>query len=123
MTAEAGIVVELVEARPADLGDFGRRVQAAFALAVTQGAAHGMAEPIPSDEDLRESFDAPGAEVLHVVVGGERVGGAVVSIDREAERAASTSSSWTPSTTGVGSVGRPGARSSGATRAPACGRP
>ncbi|WP_432457123.1 GNAT family N-acetyltransferase [Cellulomonas iranensis] len=86
MTAGAGIAVELVETQPADLDAFARRVQAAFALAVPAGAAPGMAEPIPSDEDLRESFAAPGAEVLHVVVGGERVGGAVVSVDREAGR-------------------------------------
>ncbi|WP_440899781.1 GNAT family N-acetyltransferase [Actinosynnema sp.] len=86
MTAGAGIAVELVEAQPADLDAFARRVQAAFALAVTQGAPSGAAEPLPSDEDLRESFAAPGAEVLHVVVAGERVGGAVVSIDAETGR-------------------------------------
>lgn len=39
------------------------------------------AGPVPADEDLDASFVAPGAEVLRIVRGGERVGGVVAAID------------------------------------------
>ena len=71
-----------------DLADVGRRVQAAFAPAVEKETGQPSTEPIPSDRELAESFDAPDAEVLHLLENGERVGGAVVVPGREAGRRA-----------------------------------
>lgn len=73
-----------VTLRPAakqDLPVFMRELQEAFAVAVIEEFGSIPGEPIPSDRDIQQSFDAPGAEVLHIVADGERVGGAVVRID------------------------------------------
>lgn len=37
--------------------------------------------PIPTDEDIAGSLDAPGAVAYHILSGGQRVGGEVVTID------------------------------------------
>lgn len=78
------IVLEPVERE--ELTDVARRIQAAFAPAVEKETGHALPEPIPSDAELARSFDDPAAEVLHVVVDGERVGGAVVLVDRDSRR-------------------------------------
>lgn len=73
-----------VTLRPAakqDLPVFMRELQEAFAVAVIEEFGSIPGEPIPSDRDIQQSFDAPGAEVLHIVADGERVGGVVVRID------------------------------------------
>jgi len=73
----------LEPALPDDLSDFSTRLQASFAPAVERETGHPSPEPIPSDQELAASFDAPGAEVFQVIQGGERVGGAVVVPGRE----------------------------------------
>lgn len=73
--------ITLAEAHPADLPAFKKNLQEAFALAVIEEFGPLQDGPIPSDEDLDSAFAAPGAEVLHILRGGEKVGGAVVTID------------------------------------------
>jgi len=74
--------VRLVPAREDEFAGLGRRLQAAFAVALPEDPHHDPAlEPIPSDEELKESFEAPRAEVLHVIANGDPVGGMVLSID------------------------------------------
>ncbi|HEY8602849.1 GNAT family N-acetyltransferase [Tsuneonella suprasediminis] len=68
---------------PADFPAFKRDLQAAFALAVVEEMGGLPDGPIPSDEELDESLKAPNAVVLHILKDGARVGGAVVSINRE----------------------------------------
>ncbi len=74
-------MIRLVRARPEELRDVMLAVQEAFAPAVEESFGRNDYGPVPTDEDVQASFDAPGAEVWHVVQGTERVGGAVVRID------------------------------------------
>ena len=75
--------VRLVRAAPEDLSDMARALQEAFAPAVHEAFGTRDYGPIPPDEDVRASFEAPGAQVYHIVWNGERVGGAVVRIQEE----------------------------------------
>lgn len=73
--------VTLEPAAEQDWPEFGRQLQEAFAVAVIEQFGALPGGPIPSDDDVRRSLAAPGAVVYHVVAGGARVGGAVVTID------------------------------------------
>lgn len=75
-------VITLEPVLAADLPAFKRESQATFAAAVIDEFGSLPDGPIPSDDHLDQSVAAPGAEVLHVLSGGENVGGAVVTIDR-----------------------------------------
>lgn len=81
-----GYETELVRALPDELGDFKNSLQAAFAVAVEEVYGPLTNGPIPSDEDVEESFNAPGADVWHIVSNGERVGGAVVTSDKKTRK-------------------------------------
>lgn len=72
--------VTLAAANDSDLRRFKISLQEAFARAVTNefGSIDG---PIPSDEDIEASFQAPGAVTLRILRDGEWVGGAVLNID------------------------------------------
>ncbi|MCZ4068809.1 N-acetyltransferase [Microbacterium sp. H37-C3] len=72
--------VDLRRTDPSDRMSFARRLQAAFALAVTD---HGLSSdvPTPSDREVFASFDDAASEVLDIVAEGEIVGGAVVAGD------------------------------------------
>ncbi|POR46523.1 GNAT family N-acetyltransferase [Bosea psychrotolerans] len=76
---EHRITLEPVAA--ADLALFRKELQEAFAVAVIEEFGSLSDGAIPPDEVINESCDAPGAEVLHILVDGKRVGGAVVAID------------------------------------------
>lgn len=80
--AESRITLELV--REDELEDLKKKIQEAFGVAVVKefGQQDG---PIPDDEDLDESFHAPDAVVYHLVEGGRRIGGAVLSIYTETQ--------------------------------------
>jgi len=78
--------ITLAPARAADLGAFKTDLQAAFAVAVIETFGALPNGPIPSDDDLDQALAAPGAEVLHVLLDGQRVGGAVVRIDTQTNR-------------------------------------
>jgi len=75
--------VTLVPLTPSELPAFRRRLQAAFAAGMVAAGLPADDEPIPSDAEILESVEAPGARTLHVVSDGERRGGAVVRIDDE----------------------------------------
>jgi len=65
---------------PNDRMSFARRLQAAFALALTdQGPSSDV--PTPSDREVFASFDDDASEVLDIVAGDEVVGGAVIAGD------------------------------------------
>ncbi len=86
MPTAAMTVISLEPVQREELADVTRRIQAAFAPAVEKETGHPLTAPIPSDRELETSFEDPAAEVLHVVADGQRVGGAVVLIDRETRR-------------------------------------
>ncbi len=73
--------VTLDLARADDLARFRKDLQDAFAVAVVE--THGQLDggPIPSDEDISASFDAPNAVVHRILIDGRWVGGAILSID------------------------------------------
>lgn len=73
--------IRLVKAGPEELGEVASAVQEAFAPAVHETFGPRDYGPIPPDEDLWDSFNAPGAVVYHVVRDTTRVGGVVVRID------------------------------------------
>ncbi|RED21049.1 acetyltransferase (GNAT) family protein [Rhodopseudomonas thermotolerans] len=79
MVDDQSVTLELAAER--DWPEFGRQLQEAFAVAVIEQFGTLSDGPIPSDDDVRRSLAAPGAVVYHVVAGGTRVGGAVVTID------------------------------------------
>lgn len=68
-----------------ELSTFKRDLQESFASGMLEAFGSSPDEPIPSDADIEESFDAPGAVTYHVLLDGIRVGGAVVSIDEKTQ--------------------------------------
>lgn len=78
--------VTLAAAAVDDFPSFKRELQDAFALAVIEEFGSLTDGPIPSDDDLDHSIAAPGAVVLRILCGGQKVGGAVVSIDDTSNR-------------------------------------
>lgn len=77
--------VTLAIAKPESLPDFKRNLQEAFSVAVIETFNADPEEPIPSDGDIEESFNAPGADVCHILLNGTKVGGAVLCIDEETQ--------------------------------------
>lgn len=74
--------ISLAAAAEDDFAEFARRLQAAFAVALPADPHHdGALGPIPSDAELRASFDDPRSEVLHVMADGAKVGGMVLRVD------------------------------------------
>lgn len=77
--------VTLRHAELADFPAFKRDLQAAFAVAVVEEVGELPDGPIPSDADLDKALAAPNAVVLHIVHEDRRVGGAVVTINRDTQ--------------------------------------
>lgn len=77
--------VTLLPAEPADFPAFKRDLQAAFAVAVIEEMGELPDGPIPSDEDLDKTLSAPKATVLHILHDNRKVGGAVVTINRDTQ--------------------------------------
>jgi len=78
--------VTLAYVQPEERPQFRLDLQEAFAVAVREELGEELDGPIPPDADVDESFDAPGAVAHHILVGGERVGGALLTIDEVAGR-------------------------------------
>lgn len=69
---------------PPDISPFVKALQEAFS--VTPREKFGNPDLVPSEDDIRASFHADGAQAFHLVIDGERVGGAVVVIDEKTRR-------------------------------------
>lgn len=78
-------LVTLAAADADDLPAFKRELQQAFAVAVVEEFGALPDGPIPADDDLDRAIAAPGAAVLRILLGGRKVGGAIVTIDAEAQ--------------------------------------
>lgn len=74
-------LITLAVAEPSDVADFKKELQDAFAVAVVDEFGSLPDGPIPSDEDLANAMNAPGAVVLRILCNGQKVGGAVLTID------------------------------------------
>lgn len=77
-------IINLEPAREEDLEDLKRKIQEAFGKAVAEKFGQ-QDELIPKDEELDEAFHAPDAVVYHLVWGGYKIGGAVLSIHTETQ--------------------------------------
>jgi hypothetical protein len=78
--------VELEAAAKQDLPGFMRDLQTAFEAAMIDEFGAIPDERLPPDRDIQQAFDAPGAVILHIVSGGQRIGGAVLAIDNVTHR-------------------------------------
>ncbi len=82
MTETFDIKLERVEA--AELPQFTKELQKAFAIAVQE--KFGESDPIPSEEEVRSSFYSEGAAAYHIVLNGKHAGGAVLQIHEKTQR-------------------------------------
>lgn len=64
-----------------ELPDFILRVQESFSVAVRE--KFGTDSPIPSAATIRRSYSAPAAETYHLVREEQRIGGVILSINRQ----------------------------------------
>lgn len=78
--------VILVPVQEADLRDFRIELQDAFAAGFTAAFETAPEGPIPSDAELGDFFEAPGAVTYHIMLDGVRVGGVVLTIDTAMQR-------------------------------------
>lgn len=83
MKKEQNITLE--PANQSELPEFCKKLQEAFAVAVVETFGPWDGEPIPSDRDVWDSFEAPGAAVYHILLNGQRVGGVVLGIDEKTQ--------------------------------------
>lgn len=74
--------IKLLEAEPSSLSEFKSALQDSFCVAAEADFGHPLEEPIPSDEDIEQSFNTPGAVTYWIMADEQRIGGAVVVIDQ-----------------------------------------
>ena len=78
--------VQLILAKEEDLPLFQKELQEAFTNAFIEHIGDTEDGPIPSDEEIQESFNAPEAVIYNILLNGERVGGVVLRIDEKTHR-------------------------------------
>lgn len=75
--------ITLAPLQPNDVADFKTELQSAFAVAVVETFGPLAEEPIPSEHTLDTALNAPNAVALRILRDGQKVGGAVLTIDSE----------------------------------------
>lgn len=75
------ITVTLWKTEKSDLSRFKLDLQESFRVSAEAESGQRLEEPIPPDEDIEQSIVAPGSVVYWILADGERVGGAIVTID------------------------------------------
>ncbi len=68
-----------------ELEIFKYELQETFTAALVEHFGPSNGKPIPSDEDIDASFKAQGAVIQHILCGQEKVGGVVLTIDKETQ--------------------------------------
>lgn len=83
MEHSSDVTLALADASAFDA--FKQELKLSFSVAVEE--AFGAVEPsmIPSDSDIEKSLTAPDAVVCHIFLDGEKVGGAIVTIDESTQ--------------------------------------
>ncbi|MFC3123469.1 GNAT family N-acetyltransferase [Pseudoroseomonas globiformis] len=76
-------LITLAVAEDSDINDFKKELQNAFAVAVANEFGSLPGGPIPADEVLAKSISAPNSVVLRILRDGQKVGGAVLTINTE----------------------------------------
>jgi len=75
--------ISLVKIKEEEFPTFKKELQEAFTTAAKAQLQGLSGEPIPSDQDIEESYYSSKAETYHIVDQGKKVGGVIVSIDKE----------------------------------------
>lgn len=78
-------IVTLELAKEEEFEQFKQDLQESFGVAVVEKFGSLDGGPIPSDEEIEESFKAPGSTIYHILSNGIRVGGVVVCINEETQ--------------------------------------
>lgn len=83
---EKNVNIKLLEVEQSGLIEFKFALQDSFRVAVETDLGRPLEEPIPSDEDIEKSVNATGAVTYWIMADEQRVGGAVVVIDKMSGR-------------------------------------
>lgn len=75
--------IKLIPAKKTDLPAFQKELQEAFSVAVIESFGDVDSGPIPPDEVIAESFNGPQAEVYHILLDDQKVGGVILNINKE----------------------------------------
>ena len=78
-------IVTLELAKEDELPKFKKDLQESFSVAVIEEFGSLDDGPIPSDKEIEESFNAPGAAIYHILLNGVKIGGTVVCIDEKTQ--------------------------------------
>jgi hypothetical protein len=78
--------VQLVLVKKRDLALFKKELQDAFKDALVENFGDVESGPIPSDEDIQQSFSAPGAVIYHISLNGKNEGGVVLRLNNKTHR-------------------------------------
>lgn len=78
--------VQLIPVNKEDLALFQKELKESFIKGLIESLGDAKAGPIPSDEDIQKSFNAPGAVIYHLSLNDEKVGGVVLKIDNKTYR-------------------------------------
>ena len=78
-------IVTLELAKEDEFEKFKKDLKESFSVTVIETFGSIDAGPIPSNEEIEESFKVPGASIYHILSNGSRVGGVVVCIDEETQ--------------------------------------
>ena len=76
---ETDIVLRKLE--ETDKNEFKLKIQEAFGIALAEN--FGDTAPVPSDKELDEAFEAPDNKTYCIISNNQKVGGAIVKIDRQ----------------------------------------
>jgi hypothetical protein len=78
--------VQLVLVEKKDLALFKKELRDAFVKGVIDNFGDAESGPIPSDENIQKSFNAPGAVIYHISLNGKNEGGVVLNLNNKTHR-------------------------------------
>ena len=78
--------VQLVPVKKKDLALFKKELRDAFVKGVIENFGDAESGPIPPDEAVQQSINAPGAVVYHISLNGKNEGGVVLKINNKTHR-------------------------------------
>jgi GNAT superfamily N-acetyltransferase len=79
------IHIRFVPVKKEELSEFKTKLQETFTDALIKQFGPSQNKPIPSDEDISQSFNAKGAVINHIFFGKKNVGGVVLNINNETQ--------------------------------------
>lgn len=75
------INIKLKKVDLSELPQFTKDLQEAFSIAIKE--KFGISDPVPSEKEVQSSFHSNKSAAYHIVLNGEHVGGAVLTIDKK----------------------------------------